>query len=64
MEAIDTLFALAKSRLLIRDRRTWQEQMPLFVQLLHTLSLEDAQTLCQRLWDCYALQDEFLFRLT
>jgi len=39
MEDLDTLFALAESRLLIRDIRTWQEQMPLFVQLLHTLSL-------------------------
>ena len=58
MEILDKLFVLAESRLLIRDRRTWQEQMPIFVQLLHMLSLEDAQTLCRRLWDYHAPQDE------
>lgn len=58
METIDTLFALAESRVLIQDLRTWQEQVPLFIQLLHTLSLEEAQTLCQRLWDRYAPQNE------
>ncbi len=56
MDTIDTLLSLVEQQLLIRDSREWRSQLPFFIQLLGSLSMEDAQLLSQRVWVRYAHQ--------
>jgi hypothetical protein len=59
MDTILTLLSLVESRLQARDRCTWQEQAPLFFQLLRSLNVKEIQLLSQRILAQYLLgQDQ------
>lgn len=58
MEAVDALLSLIKLRMQEQDVRKWQQQVPLFLQSLQSLSLEEAQLLCQRLLARYPLSED------
>ena len=58
MDTIDKLLSLVELRMQTRDVRGWRQQVPLFLQLLRDLHVEEAQLLSQRLLAQYPFQDE------
>lgn len=58
MDTIDKLLSLVELRMQTRDVRGWRQQVPLFLQLLGDLHVEEAHLLGQRLLAQYPFQDE------
>ena len=58
MNTITTLLSLVELLMQTRDVRVWQQQVPLFVQLLSSLTIEEAQLLSQHTLTYYTPQDE------
>jgi hypothetical protein len=58
MDTINTLLSLTQLRMQTRDVRVCRQRVPLFLQLLRSLSAEQAQLLSQRLLALHPLQDE------